>query len=74
VVGVREQDRDRLLADLASALTTASTDLDRVVQCAARAGSELIGAPAGTENGWLAMVTDITDHPRRASRPRSRPR
>jgi PAS domain S-box-containing protein len=43
VVGVREQDRDRLLADLASALTTASTDLDRVVQCAARAGSELIG-------------------------------
>ncbi|HEV7961281.1 MAG TPA: ATP-binding protein [Actinoplanes sp.] len=42
-MGVREQDRDRLLADLASALTTASTDLDRVVQCAARAGSELIG-------------------------------
>jgi hypothetical protein len=46
VVGVREQDRDRLLADLASALTTASTDLDRVVQCAARAGSELIGEGA----------------------------
>jgi two-component system, cell cycle sensor histidine kinase and response regulator CckA len=41
MVGVR--DRDRSLADLASALTTASTDLDRVVQCAARAGSELIG-------------------------------
>jgi two-component system cell cycle sensor histidine kinase/response regulator CckA len=46
VVAVRADDRDRLLADLASALTSASTDLDRVVQCAARAGSELIGDSA----------------------------
>jgi PAS domain S-box-containing protein len=43
MVGVLGHDRVRLLADLASALTTASTDLDRVVECAARAGSELIG-------------------------------
>ncbi|GAA2531613.1 hypothetical protein Ahu01nite_095430 [Winogradskya humida] len=32
-----------MLADLASALTTASTDLDRVVECAALAAAELIG-------------------------------
>jgi hypothetical protein len=41
VVGAEE--RSRLLADLASALITASTDLDQVVDTAARAVSQLIG-------------------------------
>jgi hypothetical protein len=46
-------DRSRLLADLASALTTASTDLDRVVECAARAASELIG-----DGGVVRLAND----------------
>ena len=46
-------DRSRLLADLASALTAASTDLDRVVECAARAASELIG-----DGGVVRLAND----------------
>ncbi|MEU4243903.1 ATP-binding protein [Actinoplanes sp. NPDC026619] len=62
-------DSARFLADLASALTVASTDLERVVQCAARAASELIGDGAVVRLANDAGVFDraAVHHPDAAS-------
>jgi two-component system, cell cycle sensor histidine kinase and response regulator CckA len=52
-VGTGAEERARLLADLASALTAASTDLDSVLDHAARATSRLLG-----EGAVVRLVND----------------